>query len=188
MEEPDGQHIYTDDVFLLRLISLGDKQAFKYLFDTFFVSLCRFARLYVDDHGIAEEIVLDVFTAVWEKREKIDIKITWKAYLFQSVRNKALNYIRDNDRFVAVSDWTLHDHSEIDQSLELKELEQLIMEAICTLPDFCQDVFRKSRIEFQTNKEIAEDLGVSVKYVEAQITKALKIIKKYLGDIYSYLW
>ncbi|MDL2323201.1 RNA polymerase sigma-70 factor, partial [Bacteroidales bacterium OttesenSCG-928-A17] len=93
-----------------------------------------------------------------------------------------------NDRFVFVSDWSLHEKATIDHSLELKELELLIQEAICTLPDLCRDVFYRSRMKYQTNKEIAENLDISVKYVEAQITKALKKIKKYLGDSYSYLW
>lgn len=177
-----------DDVFLLRLIRGGDKQAFKYLFDTFFAPLCRFTRMYVADRMAAEEIVLDVFTSVWEKKENIEIRISWKAYLFQAVRNKALNHIRDNDRFVMVSDWTLHEKAAMDHSLELKELELLIREAVCTLPDLCRDIFHRSRMDYQTNKEIATELDISVKYVEAQITKALKLIKKYLGDSYSYLW
>jgi len=178
----------TDDVFLLKLIRIGDKDAFKYLFDTYFASLCRFACIYVGNHMIAEEIALDVFTSVWEKKEQIEIRISWKAYLFQSVRNKSMNHIRDNERFVIVSDWTLHEKSEMDHSLELKELEQLIQEAVCTLPDLCREIFVKSRMEYTTNKEIAQEMNISVKYVEAQITKALKHIRKYLGDSYHYLW
>lgn len=187
MEKPQDSKI-TDDIFLLKLIRTGDKQAFKYLFDTFFASLCRFTRIYVGNHMIAEEIVLDVFTAVWEKKEQIDLRISWKAYLFQSVRNKALNHIRDNDRYVIVSDWAAHEKSETDNSLELKELERLIQEAVCTLPDLCRDIFQRSRVEYATNKEIASDLNISVKYVEAQITKALKLIRKHLGNSYRYMW
>lgn len=124
---------WVDDIFLLKLIQKGDKEAFKYLFDSFFTPLCRFIRIYVGEHTIAEEIALDVFTAIWKKKEKLDIKVTWKAYLFQAARNRALNYIRDNDRFVAASDWSLHDRAEHDHSLELKELEQLIQEAVSSL-------------------------------------------------------
>ncbi|MDR1221291.1 MAG: RNA polymerase sigma-70 factor [Tannerella sp.] len=183
-----GRTEWADDIFLLKLIQRGDRAAFKYLFDSFFTPLCRFVRIYVGEHTIAEEIALDVFTAIWEKREGLEIKVTWKAYLFQAARNRALNYIRDNDRFVTVSDWSLHEKAENDHSVELKELEQLIREAVCSLPDLCRNIFQRSRIENQTNKEIAAELNISVKYVEAQITKALKFIKKYLGDSYSYLW
>ncbi|MDL2304546.1 RNA polymerase sigma-70 factor [Bacteroides sp. OttesenSCG-928-D19] len=179
---------YIDDIFLLKLIQQGDKQAFKYLFDSFFAALCRFLRMYTSEHTVAEEIALDVFTAVWEKRETLDIKLSWKAYLFQAARNKALNYIRDNERYVHVSDWSLHEQSSWDHSLELQELERLIQEAVCTLPDLCRNIFQKSRVEYQSNKEIAQELNISVKYVEAQITKALKQIRKYLNDSYAYLW
>ena len=177
-----------DNILLLRLIQKGDKKSFKYLFDSFFASLCRFLRMFVRDHSVAEDIALEVFTSIWEKRADLDITISWKAYLFQAARNKALNYNRDNDRFVTVSDWSLHEKSYQDNSLELKELEILIREAVCTLPDLCKDVFQKSRMEYKTNKEIAGELNISVKYVEAQITKALKLIKKYLDESYSYLW
>lgn len=99
-----------------------------------------------------------------------------------------MNYLRDNDRFVAISDWSVLERFEVDDSLELKELERLITEAICSLPDRCREIFQKSRTEHLSNKEIAESLNVSVKNVEAQITKALKLIKNYLGDSYSYFW
>ncbi|MCD7938288.1 MAG: RNA polymerase sigma-70 factor [Tannerellaceae bacterium] len=184
----DSRNGFIDDVFLLRLIQKGDKEAFKYLFDTYFASLCRFLRIYTGDHTVAEELALDVFTAVWEKRNELEIRVSWKAYLFQSARNKALNYLRDNDRFVFVSDWSSYEKSTIDDSLELKELEHLIQEAVCTLPDLCRDIFHRSRMEYQTNKEIAAQLNISVKYVEAQITKALKHIKKHLGEVYSFLF
>ena len=175
-------------MFMVRLIRAGDQQAFEYLFKTYFVPLCRFVRIYVKDNGVAEELALDVFTSVWEKRENLDIKLTLKSYLFQAARIKAMNYLRDNDRFVAVSDWSLLERFEIDDSLELKELERLIAEAVCSLPDRCREIFLKSRTEHLSNKEIAERLDVSVKNVEAQITKALKLIKAYLGDSYTYFW
>ncbi len=177
-----------DDLFVFRLIQAGDKKAFEYLFNTYFVSLSRFIFIYVKDTGIAEELALDVFVSVWEKRENLDIKTTLKSYLFQAARNRAINYIRDNDRFVAVSDWTSLDRIEIDDSFEIKELERLISEAVCSLPDRCREIFQKSRTEHLSNKEIADKLNVSVKNVEAQITKAIKLIKDYLKDSYTYFW
>lgn len=177
-----------DDIFMVRLIRAGDKHAFEYLFKKYFASLCRFVRVYVKESGVAEELALDVFTSIWEKREMLDIKLTLKSYLFQAARNRAMNYLRDNDRFVTVSDWSFFERFEVDDSLELKELECLIAEAICTLPDRSREIFLKSRSEHLSNKEIAEHLNVSVKNVEAQITKALKQIKAYLGDSYTYFW
>lgn len=179
---------HVEDAFFLRLIRERNKQAFRHLFDLYFIALCRFARIYVKEEQIAEEIALDVFTWVWEKRESIEITLTWKAYLTQATRNKALNYLRNNQRFILVSDWTFYERTEEDQSLELKELEKLIQEAIYSLPARCQEIFLKSRRDYLSNKEIAAELQVSVKNVEAQITKALRLIRHHLKDGYTYLW
>lgn len=187
MSKPEKGRI-EDDIFIVKLISAGDKHAFQFLFETYFVPLCRFVRIYIKEKGIAEELVLDVFTSIWEKKEELDIKLTLKAYLFQAARNKAINYIRDNERFVSVSDWSMLERFETDSSLEIKELEHLIREAICSLPGRCREIFEKSRNQHLPNKEIATQLNISVKNVEAQITKALKLIKAYLGDSYTYFW
>ncbi|MDR1331956.1 MAG: RNA polymerase sigma-70 factor, partial [Tannerella sp.] len=151
MEKSSRQKEALDDVFLLKLIGGDDRKAFRYLFDCFFTPLCRFAGTYVNDRSTAEEIVLDVFTAVWEKRLTLEIGISWKSYLFRSVRNRALNHLRDNERFITVSDWSFYDKTETGDPLELKELERLIREAVCTLPDRCGEIFRKSRLEYATN-------------------------------------
>ena len=77
---------------------------------------------------------------------------------------------------------------ETDTTLEVEELNRLIAEAIHSLPDKCRDVFRKSREENLTNQEIADEMQISVKTVEAQITKALKRIKGFLDEQYFYLF
>lgn len=179
---------FSDDIFLLKLIRKEDEQAFRYLFDRYFTSLCRFVRVYVRESLIAEEIVLDVFVNIWEKRKNLDIKVSWKSYLFQAAKNRALNYLRDNDRYVTTSDWTLFDKAEVDYTVEMNELTRLIKEAIDSLPEKTKEVFRKSRMDYLTNKEIAGELDVTVKNVEAHITNAIKLIKKHLGKAYYYLW
>ncbi|HNU38528.1 MAG TPA: sigma factor, partial [Macellibacteroides fermentans] len=106
-----------DDIFLLKLISKGNEQAFKLLFETYFTPLCRFVRLYVKEGTQAEEIVLEVFENVWELREILHIKVTFKAYLFQSARNRALNYIRNNEKFIWMNDMSIFNFAETDSKL-----------------------------------------------------------------------
>lgn len=118
-----------DDILMFRLIKAGDKHAFEYLFKTYFTPLCRFIRIYVKENEVAEELALDIFTFIWEKRGNLDIKQTLKSYLFQAARNRAMNYLRDNERFITISDWSALECFEVDDSLELKELERLITEA-----------------------------------------------------------
>ena len=162
-----------DDMFLLQLIKNGDKQAFKYVFDTYFTALCRFMYLYLGDTQEAEDIASDIFASVWENRKKLEIRLTFKAYLFQAAKNRCLNAIRDRKATV---------------SLETEELNNLIQEAILSLPEKCREVFLQSRTKNLTNQEIAESMDISVKTVEAQITKALKQIRKFLGTQYQYLF
>lgn len=178
----------TDDLFVVNLIKAGDQLAFKHMFELYFPCLCRFIRLYIKKPGAAEDIVLDIFTGMWEKRETLQVEVTLKAYLFQSARNRALNYLRDNDRFVTLYDFSSLEWFENDETFEIRELQRLIQEAILSLPPKCQVVFNKSRTENLSNKEIANQLHITVKAVEAQITRALKQIRAYLGDSYSYLW
>lgn len=178
----------SDDIILMRLIREGDKPAFRHLFETYFTPLCRFMSLYVHEKQIVEELALDIFTYVWENRQTLQIQLSFKAYLFQAARNKCLNVLRQKKLTVPINneDFEVEDPNEI--SLETEELFALIQEAIMALPEKCKEVFQLSRNENLTNQEIATQLNISTKTVEAQITKALKRIKDFLGDAYSYLW
>ncbi len=179
----------TDDILLLQLIKKDDEKAFRHLFDTYFVSLCRFMLLYVKDKQEVEEIALTIFMNLWENRATLELKISFKAYLFQAARNRCLNALRDEKNTVSVEESEDCAYElAADASLEMEELNHLIEEAVCALSDKCQQVYRKSREEGKTNQEIADEMDISVKTVEAQITKALKHIKKFLGEQYTYLF
>ncbi|WP_373722848.1 RNA polymerase sigma-70 factor [Bacteroides heparinolyticus] len=182
--------LVNDEIHILKQLQTGDEQAFKYLFDTYFVPLCRFMKLYLKDEAEIEEIAMDIFMHVWTNREEFQIKLSFKAYLFQAARNRCLNVLRDSKQTCPIDGLgeTLSDNCFIDENIELEELHRLIEEAVCALPDRCREVFRQSRQENLTNKEIAERTQTSVKTVEAQITKALKYIRKYLDGKYSYLF
>ena len=179
-----------DDIFLLQLIKNGDKQAFKYIFDTYFTALCRFMYLYLGNTQEAEDIASDILASIWENRKKLEIRLTFKAYLFQAAKNRCLNAIRDRKANVSLDDINGQDTPQVNvtDSLETEELNHLIQEAILSLPDKCREVFLKSRTNNLTNQEIAESMDISVKTVEAQITKALKQIRKFLGEQYYYLF
>ena len=206
-----------DDIFLLQRIKEDDEAAFKYLFDTYFTAVYRLSFFYIKKEGRkqgkvskremdykllldtavfagdilmqnGEEIALDVFTALWEKRKTIEIKLSIKAYLLTSARNRTLNYLRDHEQELYTENISLFESAIEEYPLEMKELEQLINEAIYALPDKCREVFLKSRMENRSNKEIATDMNITVKTVEAQITKALKHIKTHLGKGYHYLF
>lgn len=179
-----------NDIFLLRLLKSGDRQAFKLLFDTYFESLCRFMYIYLDNKQDAEEIAIDIFMYLWENRERVEIKLTFKGYLFQAARNRCLNALRDRKSMLAIDDISGNEIPQADtsNSLEMEELSKLIEEAVLSLPNRCHEIFRKSREKKLTNQEIADEMNISVKTVEAQITKALKRIREFLGEQYYYLF
>lgn len=179
----------TDDILLLKLIKRGDQIAFQHLFYEYVDSLERFIMYYIHDREKAQELVLDIFTYVWEHRETLEIRLTMKAYLFQSAKNKAFTYIRDKKSSYYIEDMSFSDAGKNDDyQVELDELNRLIQEAVTLLPAKCKEIFKKSREDNLTNKEIANSLNISEKTVEGQITIALKKIKAFLGDSYSYLW
>ena len=179
----------SDDILLLKLIKQGDQIAFRHLFYQYADSLERFITYYIHDREKSQDLVLDIFTYIWENRQNFEIKQTLKAYLFQAVRNKSFTYIRDKKIPVYLEEMEgMEIVQNYDSELELQELHHLIEEAVSLLPDKCREIFRKSREENLTNKEIAGQLHISEKTVEGQITIALKKIRIHLGDSYSYLW
>ena len=179
----------SDDILLLKLIKQGDQIAFRHLFYQYADSLERFITYYIHDREKSQDLVLDIFTYIWENRQNFEIKLTLEAYLFQAARNKSFTYIRDKKIPVYLEEMEgMEIVQNYDSELELQELHHLIEEAVSLLPDKCREIFRKSREENLTNKEIAGQLHISEKTVEGQITIALKKIRIHLGDSYSYLW
>ena len=152
----------------------GGTAAFRELFDRYYAPLCRFAACWFHDRTSAEEIVLDTFTHIWQHAGELRISTSVRAYLFRAVRNRALNRLRDERT----------DGIPIGKGPEPlftnPEALQLEADAVSQLPDRCREVFRKSREEGLSNAAIANQMRISVKTVEAQITKALRRIRETL--------
>lgn len=170
-----------DENSLLERLRNDDEEAFSLLFERYYVPLCRYSRLIVRSEDPAEEVVVGLFIYLWEKRAEIRIRSSLCSYLFRSVRNRSLNYLRDVDPTVRLDDAVMELWSEENRTLEIEELNRFIEEAILSLPARCRDVFLQSRSEDLSNREIAIRLNISVKTVEAQISKALKIIRRHIA-------
>jgi RNA polymerase sigma-70 factor (ECF subfamily) len=175
----------------LRNSATGDKldhSTFKMIFKDYFLSLCSFAIKYTKDQDEAKDIVHQVFTNLWEKRADIHFDQSIRSYLFTSVHNRCLNYIRDKKKFV-IGDLPQTDNALIDyinQSdfLEAEELRKEILAALAELPEGSRKIFKMSRFEGKKYKEIAEELNISIKTVETQMSKALKHMK---GKLIKYI-
>jgi RNA polymerase sigma-70 factor (ECF subfamily) len=163
-----------------------DRSTFEKLFKTLFKSLTHFARKYVPDNDTAKEIVHDVFLNLWEKRENIDTSTSLKSYLFTSVYNRSMNYIRDQRKFYRDSEISniieKEEHTVPRDHIEEQELESRILESIDSLPARCREIFILNRFEGNHYAEIAEKMNISVKTVETQMSKALRILREKLID------
>lgn len=169
-----------------------DRQSFELLFRQYFPVLMNFSLKYLSNEDDAREVVHNVFINLWEKRDSVDSSSSLKSYLFSAVHNRSLNMIRDRKKF---SDDTVPEEfsEENAQSLlEKTELEEKIREVIDSLPEKCREIFEMNRFEGLKYNEIAKKLKISVKTVENQMSKALKILReklaKYLALILWFIW
>jgi RNA polymerase sigma-70 factor (ECF subfamily) len=174
------------------IASLKNSIEYRYeeMFRTYYSSLCYFAQKYVADMDACKEIVHNVFVLIWEKRSEFDFEKPAKSYLFTSVYNRCMNYLRDRKKFIdhEVSEITPEHSGVINQDhLESAELESQIWKVIRSLPEKCREIFMLNRFEEKKYAEIAQRLNISVKTVEAQMSKALKILREHLKDYIHFL-
>ncbi len=174
------------DEQLIALLQTNSDLAIDWIFRRYY-SMCRTAAIRVlKDEHLAEDITQDVFLELWKKREDRQINIALKAYLRRSVMNRCLNHIRDKKMAFEdkekVPEWPSNDSNAL-TDLEAGELEQKLQKAIDGLPERCRIIFTLSRFEDLKYKQIAEQLEISVKTVENQMSKALRVIRLSLENL-----
>ncbi len=162
-------------------------KAFELLFKDFFKPLCGFAVKYVVDLEEAKNLVHEVFITVWERFDSLPADINYRSYLFTAVRNRCLNHIRDRKKIFTIEKVAEHNLAEENTALETTELQREIELAINLLPEKCRQVFELSRNEDLKYSEIAERMNISVKTVEAQMSKALSVLRTHLAEFLSLL-
>jgi len=170
----------TRDADWLARIQCGDPVAHEALFRVFAPGLYAFLSRYVRSSAIAEDLVQDLFLAVWTHRERLHIDGSIRTYLFTAARNRALNHLKHEkiaDRFrVAMLDRVdASDPSAPGESDFLAAME--VQTAIDRLPPRCRLIFTMSRQQDMTYNQIACELGISVKTVEVQMGRALKSLR-----------
>jgi RNA polymerase sigma-70 factor (ECF subfamily) len=170
----------------LEALQAGDENAFEMIFREHYQALCRYANSFLQDRDEAEEVVQSSFLAIWEKRNTIFITSSLKSYLYRAVRNSCLNVIKHEKIKQVHVDHEMKVLSPADENTSdavlSNELEKQIYIAMQALPEQCRLVFKMSRFEELKYQEIADQLNISVKTVENQIGKALKIMREQLQE------
>jgi RNA polymerase sigma-70 factor (family 1) len=162
----------------------GDTETFEGVFHTHYKALAIYAKTILKDMDDAEDTVQQVFISIWEKRKTLEVHTSLKALLYKSVHNACLNRIKQQTvrtKYAAEVQYQAQEW-KTDDGMQQKELQKHIEQALNALPEQCGKIFRMSRFEHLKYQEIADQLGLSVKTVENQMGKALKIMKVHLKD------
>jgi len=170
--------------FILHKLKAGDEDSFNFIFSNYYRGMVLFAMDYIPDQDKAEEIVQGIFVKLWEDREKIEIKNSLKSYIFKTVQNKCLDNIKHNNiRIKVEGDIFASASSQTAENDFLSfDLHEKVEFSINNLPETVKKIFKMSRFENKKYREIADTLNISIKTVEANIGKALSILRQDLKD------
>ncbi len=186
------KHYYIDDKEAFLLMSDGNIDAYRFLFDNHFSDLCNFLLIYLHSKELSEEIALEIFTFVWEKRETLEIKTTFKAFLFASAKNKAISLYRREKKTIFTSmestEKIMAENSNSLVFMENNELRVIIDSAIGKLPEKSRQIYLLAWDENLSHKEIAARLGISPKTVENHVGIALRKLRESLKPYYKQIF
>ncbi len=175
----------VNDLQLIKQLGRRDEAAFEQVFKTHFKFLHTYALSILKEEATAEEMVQQVFFKLWEKAEQLSISDSLRGYLYRAVHNECLNYLKHqkvkslHQHYLT---WRLKDNTDsASKNLAGKELEERLQQAVNELPGQCRLIFQLSRFEELRYQEIADHLKLSVKTVENQMGKALKLLRQKLS-------
>ena len=185
----------NSDQYLFQKFKSGDKAALELIYKKYYTGLYYHAKKIVGNKTVAKDIVQDNFLKIWESRTSITINTSLSSYLYKSVYNTSLNYLKHSQ---VIEKHLNHQKEQIEMAksyssitkehgqsiLIAKECSQQIDEAIQNLPEKCRAIFKLSRFEGLKNKEIAAELKISINTVQTQISIALQSLRL---DLCEYL-
>lgn len=171
-----------EENFLIQGLQTKNKIVFDFVFHYYYSGLCAYVEKIVGDSNTSEDIVQDLFFTLWIKYNQIQISSSLKNYLFTSVKNRSLDYLKKEKKKTEHVSSKIH-FKNYDENLSTfwfaeSELEALVEKSLNKLPRRCCEIFKLSRFERLKNQKIAEQLGISKRTVELQVSNALKILRK----------
>jgi RNA polymerase sigma-70 factor, ECF subfamily len=178
----------TFDTKILKDLKNNSESAFDELFRKYYKKLVFFAIKILKNQDTATEVVQDLFVNFWEKRHQLEPKISLQAYLYRSVYNNCVHLSKKEKKFQGDELSLINEPSEdFNNLLENNELEVRIYDLIEQLPPECKKIFKMSRFDELKYQQIADQLNLSVKTVETQMSRALKFLRQKLWDYVKML-
>lgn len=179
------QIVFKNDIELIKALKKGEAKAYRFLVDNYHHKLYIYAHGLTKDHDLSEDIVQNIFVYIWKNRLKLKGSFSVKNYMYRAVYNECIDEYRKKKAVIALEKKyidALNYIVEEEDENSLEKLITLVKKEIENLPPKCKKTFLLSKQEGLTNIEIAEYLNVSIKSVEAHITKAFSILRKRIGD------
>ncbi|WP_298737974.1 RNA polymerase sigma-70 factor [uncultured Chitinophaga sp.] len=180
-------YLKLSDQDLAALLREGDEAAFKAVYQQYWDKLLALAGRRLGNIDEAEDVVQDIFLHLWKRRESFELKVNFEHYFAVAVKFEVINRLakrsREQERDHAFAKETPGHQAPLLPAFDLEQLQKQLEATISTLPPKCQLVFRMSRRTDYTNKKIAEQLHISEKAVEKQVTRALKLLKSRFGPM-----
>ncbi|TDE04640.1 RNA polymerase sigma factor [Flavobacterium hiemivividum] len=176
---------FNNNDFLIERLSKGDEKAYEYLMNTYHHKLCVYANSLIRNIYTAEDIVQNVFVKVWEQRTRLKQSHSIQSFLYKLVYNEFIDQYRKNQSLFTLEKTYFEALNTAAQENNAEDMERIVTvlnKEINNLPPKCKEVFILSKQEGLTNVEIAEHLDVSIKTVEAQITKAFSLLRLTLQE------
>ncbi|MCW3786811.1 RNA polymerase sigma-70 factor [Plebeiibacterium sediminum] len=172
-------HQKTNEILIM--YKKDEKSAFKLLFDTYYIPLVLFANKMIQNEHSSEDIVQETLISFWQKKRFTDVKTDLDYYLFRSVKNKTLDYLKSKDRRQEVLMSTHEDYSktELFKTEDVDEYVKLY-KTIELLPQERRKIFKLVHLEGYKYKEVAEELGISVNTVQTQLRRSLQFLREQL--------
>jgi RNA polymerase sigma-70 factor (family 1) len=183
-----GTLVWEDrEIFIRKVFEEDPKKGCELLFKQYYLPMCSHAVRFIYSKEIAQDLVSEIFCAIWQKQLYLNITISYRAYLFTAVRNRSLKYINKEfgkiDNTIDVADLDhLSSLPTPQQFMQYNELYAKIEKTIQLLTPQSQKIFLMSRFEGKKYQAIANELHISIKTVEAHVSKALDNLRKAVRD------
>ncbi|MCZ4695600.1 RNA polymerase sigma-70 factor [Ancylomarina euxinus] len=169
----------NQEQLIIQKLQNGEESGLRQMFDLYYSPLCVFALKYIDSFDLAEDLVQDIFIGFWENNRVEQLNTSLKSYLFTSVKNNALNYIRKNKKY-RIEELDDEFDMMMDDSFDPEDLEQMKLKLYQELENLSQQsriVFEAIIFQNMKYKDVAEDLDISVNTVKTHFARALKQLR-----------